>query len=148
MTAQSSAGGFAGPFVFERPVKFDDIDAAGILFFARFFNYAHDAMEAFFGELPGGYVDLINRRKIGLPAVHVEADFLAPLRFGDVAKVEVTCVHLGRSSCAFSHAMSRLGDGTRVAVVKHVCAAVDLTRMKALPIPDDMRALLLRYRAP
>ena len=130
------------PFVFLRPVRFDDIAAAGILFFARFFNYAHDAMEAFFGQLPGGYVTLINERRVGLPAVHVEADFLSPLRFGDVARIEVTTVHIGRSSCAFRHAMSRVGDGAQVAVVKHVCAAVDLTSMKAIPLPDDMRALV------
>jgi 4-hydroxybenzoyl-CoA thioesterase len=133
------------PFVFDRPVRFDEVDAAGILFFARFFNYAHDAMEAFFGQLPGGYVALINGRKVGLPAVHVEADFLSPLRFGDIARIEVSAVHMGRSSCAFRHSMSRLHDGAKVAVVKHVCAAVDLTAMKSVAIPDDMRALLARY---
>jgi len=135
----------AAPFVFERPVRFDEVDAAGILFFARFFNYAHDAMEAFFGQLPGGYVQLINERKIGLPAVHVDADFLSPLRFGDVTRIEVSTVHIGRSSCAFRHSMSRAADGKKVAVVKHVCAATDLASMKSLPIPDDMRALMSRY---
>jgi 4-hydroxybenzoyl-CoA thioesterase len=134
------------PFVFERPVRFDEVDAASILFFARFFNYAHDAMEAFFGQLPGGYVRLINERRIGLPAVHVDADFLSPLRFGDVARIEVATLHVGRSSCTFRHSMSRLADGTEVAVVQHVCAAVDLTVMKSLPLPEDMRALLIRHR--
>ncbi len=133
-----------GPFVFNRPVRFDEVDAAGILFFARFFNYAHDAMEAFFGQLPGGYVRLINDRKLGLPAVHVEADFISPLRFGDVACIQVTCVHIGKTSCAFRHTMTR-GDAA-VAVVKHVCAVVDLTAMKAVPIPDDLLVLLSRYK--
>jgi 4-hydroxybenzoyl-CoA thioesterase len=132
-------------FVFERHVRFDEVDAAQILFFARFFNYAHDAMEAFFGQLPGGYVHLINDRKIGLPAVHVESDFKSPLRFGDVARIEVVVLRIGRSSCSFQHTMSRTRDGASVAVVNHVCAAVDLTTMKSVPLPDDMRALLLRY---
>jgi 4-hydroxybenzoyl-CoA thioesterase len=132
-------------FVFTRPVRFDEVDAAGILFFARFFNYAHDAMESFFGQLPGGYVRLINERHIGLPAVHVEADFVSPLRFGDVALIEVGIAHVGRSSCAFRHVMTLAGSGARVAVVKHVCAAVDLRAMRALPIPDDIRELLSRH---
>jgi 4-hydroxybenzoyl-CoA thioesterase len=134
------------PFVFERAVRFDEVDAAQILFFARFFNYAHDAMEAFFGQLPGGYVHLINDRKIGLPAVHVEADFKSPLRFGDVARIEVSVLRIGRSSCAFRHTMSRMRDGAPVAALTHVCAAVELVAMKSLPLPDDMRALLTRYR--
>jgi 4-hydroxybenzoyl-CoA thioesterase len=142
--SDAGAGGQAR-FVFERPVRFDEVDAAGILFFARFFNYAHDAMEGFFGQLPGGYVRLINERHVGLPAVHVEADFLSPLRFGDVALIEVSIAHIGRSSCAFRHAMTRADNGAKVAVVKQVCAAVDLRAMKAVPIPDDIRALLSRH---
>ena len=139
------AGATASPFVFDRPVRFDEVDAARILFFARFFNYAHDAMEAFFGQLPGGYVRLINERKIGLPAVHVESDFISPLRYGDVARIEVNAVRVGRSSCAFRHTMSRKDDGAQVAVVLHVCAAVELETMRAIPLPDDMRTLLTRY---
>jgi 4-hydroxybenzoyl-CoA thioesterase len=137
--------GTGAVFVFDRHVRFDEVDAAKILFFARFFNYAHDAMEAFFGQLPGGYVRLINERNVGLPAVHVEADFLNPLRFGDVARIEVVVTRVGMSSCAFRHTMTRVRDEAKVAVVTHVCAAVDLTTMKSLPIPDDMRALMTRH---
>ena len=39
----------------ERPIKFEDVDAASIVFFARFLNYAHEAMERFFAPLEGGY---------------------------------------------------------------------------------------------
>jgi 4-hydroxybenzoyl-CoA thioesterase len=143
VSGTAAAGGAV--FVFDRPVRFDEVDAAQILFFARFFNYAHDAMEAFFGQLPGGYVDLINARRVGLPAVHVEADFITPLRFGDVARIEVTVARIGRTSCSFIHAMSRKRDDARVAMVTHVCAAVSLETIKAIPIPDDMRALMTRH---
>jgi 4-hydroxybenzoyl-CoA thioesterase len=132
-------------WTYERAVRFDEVDAAQILFFARFFNYCHEAMVAFFSQLPGGYVALIKHRKVGLPAVHVESDFLSPLGFGDVARIDVTVDRLGRSSCAFRHSMSRRDDGTRVAVIQHVCAAVDLSTMKAVPLPPDMRSLLERF---
>jgi 4-hydroxybenzoyl-CoA thioesterase len=135
-------------FVFERPVKFDEVDAAGILFFARFFNYAHDAMEAFFGQLAGGYVALINDRRIGLPAVHVEADFTSPLRFGDIALIEVITTRVGKSSCSFRHTIRKKSAQAEVAVVTHVCACVNLGEMKAVPLPDDMRALLEAHRRP
>ncbi|MFO0672802.1 MAG: acyl-CoA thioesterase [Polyangiaceae bacterium] len=94
-------------FVYERPVRFEDVDAAGIVFFARFLNYCHEAMEAFFGPLDGGYVRLINERHIGLPAVHLDVDYKAPLRYGDVARIEVTIPHVGRSSTASLCVLSR-----------------------------------------
>ena len=50
-------------FVYERAVRFEEVDAARIVFFARFLNYAHEAMEALLGGLDGGYVRLVNDRR-------------------------------------------------------------------------------------
>jgi 4-hydroxybenzoyl-CoA thioesterase len=132
-------------FVYERPVRFEDVDAAQIVFFARFFNYGHEAMEAFFGQLEGGYARLIVERRIGMPAVHVECDFRAPLRFGDVARIEVTVPHVGHTSCSFRYAFRRALDGVEVASLLHVCAVSDLRELRAIPIPDDVRAVLERH---
>ena len=65
-------------FTYSRAVRFEDVDAARIVFFARIFNYCHEAMEAFFGSVSGGYVDLILNRGVGFPVVHLESDFSAP----------------------------------------------------------------------
>jgi 4-hydroxybenzoyl-CoA thioesterase len=136
------------PFVYERPVRFEDVDAANIVFFARFFNYCHEAMEALFGLLEGGYVGMINDRRIGLPAVHVEADFRVALRYGDVARISVTVVHIGRSSCRLRYDFRRAKDGAQAAVIEHTCAVSDLRLLKSIPIPDDIRAVLEENRDP
>lgn len=132
-------------FHYERSVHFEDVDAAGIVFFARYLNYCHEAMEAFFGPLDGGYVRLVNVRKIGLPAVHVEIDYKAPLRYGDATRIEVTVPHVGRSSTKLRYAFFRVRDNAAIAVAEHTCAVSDLTIIKSIPIPDDLRALLLTH---
>ncbi len=132
----------------ERPVRFEDVDAAGIVFFARFFGYAHDAMERFFGELPGGYVDLITRRRIGFPSVHVACDYRAPLRYGDVAVLHVEVAHVGTTSCGFSYELFRKADGVKSATIAQTIVTSDLASMVKMPIPDDVRELLERHRAP
>ena len=77
-------------FELARPVRWSDVDAAGIVYFPRFLEYCHDAIEALFGELDGGYAHLTMKRKIGVPSVHLEVNFKAPLRYGDVCRVRVT----------------------------------------------------------
>jgi 4-hydroxybenzoyl-CoA thioesterase len=134
--------------VHERPVRFEDVDAAGILFFARFLNYCHDAMERVFDGLPGGYVDLITNRRIGFPAVHVDADFHAPLRFGDVAHIETSVSKLGATSCTFRYRFTRARDGVHVATISHVTVCTALDAMTKLPHPPDVRALLDTHLAP
>jgi 4-hydroxybenzoyl-CoA thioesterase len=93
-------------------------------------------------ELPGGYSELVMKRRVGLPTVHLEVDFTAPLRFGDVARIELGVTRIGRSSCTLQTNISRNRDGTKVAAVRSVYVATDLSALRAIGIPDDMRRLL------
>jgi 4-hydroxybenzoyl-CoA thioesterase len=131
--------------VHDRTVRFEDIDAAGIVFFARFLNYCHDAMERFFDELPGGYAELIMGRKVGFPAVHVTSDFVSPLRYGDVARITGTVSKLGTTACHFDFEIVRAQDRKLVATMKHVHVCSDLSTMTKLPFPPDVRAALERH---
>jgi 4-hydroxybenzoyl-CoA thioesterase len=133
------------PFVHVHRVRFDEIDAAGIVYFACFFTWCHDAMEAMLGPIDGGYVGLVRTRKLGLPAVHVEADYAAPLHFGDGVRIAVVVERVGRSSVALRFELSRLPDSQTVATIRHVVALTDLTAMRALPLPDDVREVLERH---
>lgn len=132
--------------VFERPVRFEEVDAAGLVFFARFFHYCHDAMEHFFGALPGGYVDLVMRRRVGFPAVHAEADYESPLRYGDVARIETSIAKIGTTSATFRYVLGKGGGRVHVATVSHVVVVTDMTTMKARAIPEDVRALFEAHR--
>lgn len=131
--------------VLERPIRFEEVDAAGIVFFAHFYAYAHEAMEHLFDALPGGYVDLITKRKIGFPAVHTEADFKAPLRYGDTARIEAGVAKIGETSCTMRYRFVRAKDGVLAATIDHVTVASDLAAMQKLRLPDDVRAALAAH---
>lgn len=129
-------------FEYPRPVRWSDIDAAGIVYFPRFLEYCHDALEALFNALPGGYPDLTMRRRLGVPSVHLEVDFKSPLRYGDTCLVRVSVTRMGRSSITFRHRLVRAHDDVTCAEVTQVVALSDLTAMRAVEIPPDVRALL------
>jgi len=128
--------------VYERPIRFEEVDAAGIVFFARYANIAHEAVEYFFASLEGGYPALVNRRKVGMPIVHLDVDYRASLRYGDTAFVETSCRKLGRTSAVianeFRHATTSLSCATVVLTV----ATASLVTMESCPMPDDVRAHL------
>jgi 4-hydroxybenzoyl-CoA thioesterase len=128
--------------VYERAVRFEEVDAAGIAFFARFFNWCHEAMERFFDGIPGGYVGLITKRRIGFPAVHVEADWRAPLRYGDVVRITTSVAKVGTTSATFRYVLERAADGVHVATIDHVTVSTNLDTMTKIPLPADCRALL------
>jgi 4-hydroxybenzoyl-CoA thioesterase len=131
---------------YERPVRFDEVDPAGLVFFARYMNFAHEAVENFFAELPGGYPALILGRKVGLPIVHLEADFRAPLRYGDELRVETSCEKVGRTSATLRHRIMRRSDRTACAELRQVVATISLETAKSCPMPDDVRRVLEAHR--
>ena len=132
-------------FVFRRPVRFDEIDAAGYVYFPKIVALGHEAMERMIGEAyPGGYAAWVVERRVGLPCVHVESDVRAPLRFGDELVVESTVVKLGDSSVRFDVKVGR-GDGVACATIGYVVACADLAGPSKRTLPDDLRAALARY---
>jgi 4-hydroxybenzoyl-CoA thioesterase len=129
-------------------VRFEEIDAAGLVFFARFFFWCHESMELFFAPIAGGYVDLITRRRVGFPAVHAEADWKSPLRYGDVTRIETSVAKIGTTSVTFRFVFTNDKSGAHVATIDQVVTCVDLDTVKKLALPDDCRALLEAHRAP
>jgi 4-hydroxybenzoyl-CoA thioesterase len=131
--------------IFERAIKFEEVDAANIVFFARFVTYAHEAMEHFFGALEGGYAALILERRVGLPAVHVEMSFSAPVRYGDTLRIETTIAHVGNRSATLRYRMIRARDGALSAELRHKVVTTDLNALQSCVMPADIRALLLAH---
>lgn len=128
--------------VLERPVRFEEVDAAGIVYFAQIVSYVHEAMEAFFDQVEGGYARLINERRVGFPAVRLDSEFEAPLRYGDRLRIETSVKCLGTRSVTFSYRILRERDGRLCATVHHTVVTTDLDALESCAMPDDVRAVL------
>lgn len=130
------------PYVYTRPIRFDEIDAAGYVFYANLTAIPHEALERLLHEVnPGGYAAFVVGQRVGLPCVHVQADFTAPLRFGDEMRVELSVVGFGATSIRFDVRLVR-GDGTPCAKIDYVCACAQLDGPTKHPIPAEMRRAL------
>ena len=131
-------------FTFATPVRFADVDHAGIVYYPRFFHMFHLAFEELWRTRigPKAYSELIDRDRIGFPAVKAECEFKAPLRFGDTAEIEVTVSRMGAKSITFRYRIYKQAPRTLAAEGSVVCAVVDLARFVATPVPDRVVAML------
>lgn len=127
--------------VFSHPltVRFQDVDAAGIVFFARITAWFHDA---YFSFLASRGLDLPAAIASGpylAPMKHVEADFFRPVRFGDTLVAQVVRQHAEGSELTVGFRLL-LGDEV-VAVGQQVHAFVDRSFEK-IDVPDEWHAVL------
>jgi len=48
--ARGRCAGVSGPYIFRRPVRFDEVDAAGFVYFPKVIGLAHEALERMLGD--------------------------------------------------------------------------------------------------
>jgi len=143
-----SVTGALETFRSERPVRFSDCDPAGIVFFPRFLEMMNDLTEDWFGEglgVPFDEFHLVQRR--GVPLVHTRVEFLAACRIGERLTLELRVETLGRSSIVL-RVLGRVAGEERLRV-RHKIAMVSTDgRLRAIPIPDDIRERMSRFLIP
>lgn len=130
------------------PVRFGDVDNAGIVFYPQYFVYFHTAFEQFFDDAGFTYHRLLGERRVGFPTVHIEADYKQSLKYGDSLDLEVSVARIGRRSAVFRYVGYRHSDGQHACTAEITCACVDMARFESVDIPDDLRALFTRFLEP
>ena len=138
-----------GKPVFEHSLRvpFQDIDAAGIVFYAHLFRYAHEAYEQFMQQIGCSLQEMLAQGSYLLPLVHAEADYHRPLRYADQLCLELRLKRLGRTSFTLGYRV--LGeDQTTHASLETVHVALDRTTQRPLTLPDSLRKALSPGAAP
>ncbi len=132
----------AAPFVFQSRIRFVDTDASGRIHFAAMLRHFEAAEEEFLRRIGCPYQS-IEDRKMGYPRVHVECDYLAALRYDDVAAIEVRVERVGNSSFTLGFLVRR--DGEDAAKGKIVVVAMDRESGRSRALPEKL-AEILRQR--
>jgi 4-hydroxybenzoyl-CoA thioesterase len=134
-------------FTVEYPILFSHCDPAGIVYFPRLFDLLHRAMEDWFTfGLEERFADFIMTKRLGVPAVGTRVDFVGPARFGDLLRVELRVLKLGRSSVELG-IDSFVGERPCFKARHTICCFSQQT-VKAVPIPDELRARMEAYVVP
>jgi 4-hydroxybenzoyl-CoA thioesterase len=127
-------------------VRFADIDWARVVYFARYFDFAHRAFEDFWNAQPGlDYGTLLGERRIGFPIVHSEGQFFGPLRMGDTARVVMDVTRLTKKSVTSRFTIFRNESDEKLAVITLKQAAIDSHSFKPMEYPDDLHASLAAH---
>lgn len=125
-------------FEWSRPVEFYETDLAGIAHFSNFYRWMESAEHAFLRERE---IEL-HDGEIGWPRVNASAEFKKPIKFGDLVRVRVSVSEVRTRSVCYSFEFLVNDDDTVRATGEMISVCVKLATMKAMEIPEDIRAKL------
>ena len=131
--------------VFEIPVTFGDCDPAGIVFFPNFSKWMDAASLHFFVQcgVPPWRELVKTTGIIGTPLLEINTKFMRTATYGETLQVH-TCIKEWRDKVFIQHHQVMRGEvllcegfETRAFCIRH---PDDPDRIKAIPIPEDIRA--------
>jgi len=127
-------------------VRFGDCDAAGIVFYPRYFDMFNSLVEDWCREeLNFPFSEIVMHRGLGLPTVHLEVDFWAPSVFGDVLSAMLSVTALGKTSINLNIILQG-GDSVDRVRGKVTLVLIDRKEHRAIPVPGEVRAKILKFQ--
>jgi len=124
-------------------IRFEHCDAAGIIFYPRFFGLVNETVEDWFASLGHSFKSLHVDERKGVPTVRFECEFVGPVRIGDMLHQQLGVDSIGNSSLNLKHIAS-IGDRT-VARFDQTIVFTDLATMSARPWPADLRKAITDF---
>jgi 4-hydroxybenzoyl-CoA thioesterase len=124
------------------PVRWGDVDAAGIVFYPRFFEWYDLGCESLFAALGLPWPELfVARGIVGVPIVESGSRFASPARYGDTLEIRAVVAWVKEKTFRMEY---------EIAVGSRLCAtgfevrawvrrpASPRERLQATPIPEDV----------
>jgi 1,4-dihydroxy-2-naphthoyl-CoA hydrolase len=133
-------------FVYSRIIRFQDTDAAGVVYFANVLSICHEAYEA---SLVASEIDLrqfFTQPAIAIPISHASIDFFRPMYCGERYGIHLTPKLMNESKFEINYELFRenaADDLIGKALTKHVCIhAIARTKIN---IPTEIHNWLQRW---
>lgn len=128
-------------------VPFSVCDPAGIVFFVQYHLLFQNLVESWITDGLGvDYSELLGPRRVGLPTVRLETDFRVVSRMGDRITLGLSVEHVGTRSLVLRLTVHGETGELRVDA-RQVIVCTNLDTHRSQPLPDDLRAALLRFSA-
>ena len=134
-------------FQLDIPVRFEHVDAAGIVFYPRYFEMVNRVIEEWFGtSLRCNFSRLHFERRLGIPTAHLDVSFIKPSRLDDILSFGLHLTEIRNSTFVAEHNVTHDGE-ERLHVVQSL-VFVSLDNLRPVPVPDDFRGMMLEYLIP
>ncbi|KAE9528023.1 tol-pal system-associated acyl-CoA thioesterase [Testudinibacter aquarius] len=121
-------------------VYYEDTDAGGVVYHARYLHFFERARTEFLRELGFEQQKLLVDFHLAFVVRKMQIDYRTAAKLDDALVVETQIRQLKQASIVFEQKLLREDELLSEATV--LVATVDLSKMKPIPMPEEIRAVL------
>lgn len=124
------------PFTYNRTVRFQDTDAARVVYFANILSICHEAYEESLEASSINLKDFFTNPSVAFPIVHASVDFLRPMFVGDKLLISLIPQKLDVEKFEITYEISVGEVVVAKAITRHVC--IDVSNRSKQELPDEI----------
>jgi 1,4-dihydroxy-2-naphthoyl-CoA hydrolase len=136
-------------FFYQRTIRFQDTDAAGVVYFANTLAMCHEAYEASLIAAGIEVRQFFKAGAIAVPIVHAEADYLRPAFCGDRHEIRLTPMLQSDHAFEIQYVIYATDHPERLiskALTRHLC--INPTNRQRQPLPQAVLDWLDKWKQP
>ena len=123
-------------FTYYRTIRFQDTDAAGVVYFANILSICHEAYEAALESLGIDIKKFFTNPSTAFPIIHAQSDFIRPMYCGDKLFVTLTPLKIRVEQFEIDYQIYINDKLTVKAMTRHVC--IDVTSRKKIGLSAEI----------
>ncbi len=130
-------------FIYNRTVRFQDTDAAGVVYFANVLSMCHEAYEASLAAFNIELKLFFSNPLIAIPIIYTSAEFRRPMYCGDLLQIEMISQQLNEHIFEINYQIVNISQNPELlatAITRHICIEPK-TKTKIL-LPEKIRQWL------
>ncbi|MCL6753948.1 acyl-CoA thioesterase [Nostoc sp. CCCryo 231-06] len=124
------------PFTYNRTVRFQDTDAAGVVYFANILGICHEAYEESLEASSINLKDFFTNPSVAFPIVHASVDFLRPMFVGDKLQISLIPQKIGGDKFEVTYEITMAEVVVAKAITRHVC--IDVSSRSKQELSDEI----------
>jgi 1,4-dihydroxy-2-naphthoyl-CoA hydrolase len=123
-------------FTYNRTVRFQDTDAARVVYFTNVLGICHEAYEESLEASSINLKDFFINPSVAFPIVHASVDFLRPMFVGDKLLISLIPQKIGVDKFEITYEISVGEMIVAKAITRHVC--IDVSSRSKQKLPDEI----------
>ena len=133
-----------GTLTLKRRITWGDLDALGIVFYPRYYEWIDEASHIFFDKIGLNLGRLLKEREIIFALVETGCHYFRPGRYHDEIEIVTELEELGEKTLTLRHEIRLSGNEVLLkGYEKRICVRrLEGTNFEAVPIPQDVLAVL------
>ncbi|WP_066424979.1 thioesterase family protein [Anabaena sp. 4-3] len=120
-------------FTYHRTIRFQDTDAAGVVYFANILSICHEAYEESLAISGINIQQFFTHPKVAFPIVHASVDFFRPIFCGDKLLISLIPQKISLEKLEITYEIYADDVIIAKAVTRHVCIDASSRTKQELP---------------